>query len=642
MKKYLVSLIFCLMCVTSSLAQNYKTHKVKVGESIETIAKIYMVTPYDIYALNPDAKVDLQPNSIIVIPKSKISPNPTQTEERAVSGYKEHKVKRKETLFSISKRYNVSIEEIKRHNKRLYSENLRKGDKINIPQFQTIVVSNNLENTIKKYKVQPKEGKWRIAYKYGITIADLEELNPKMGDSLQLGEEINVPNIADNEIRNIDSEYGYYTVLPKEGYYRLKLKLGLNQEQLEALNPELLDGGLKVGMVLKVPKDVESAIVLSDVEQTTLISKITNLKTKRIAVMLPFRLHRVDLDSISEAKEILQKDSYMSISLEFHSGVLTALDSAKHLGISTNLDVYDTKARSSEVSKILSNNDFSNYDAVIGPFTADNFDRTAQALKNDNIPVLAAVTTPKKLYSNVYQTIPSGEFLRRTMINYVKSDSLAEHIIIITDSKNKTIGDALKKELTASKQILSRKDKNGNDANYILIDDIEMEVKEGRNIVFLETANEGFVSNVTSMLSALNGFDGELEIEREIILMTTNKNKAFENSNVSNYDLSSLKFHYPSVNRPYDTEEQNGFVKKYKADYGAEPNKYAVRGFDLTMDILLRLSSEDDLYDASNNDIETEYVENKFRYSKKMFGGYYNETGYILRFDDLKIIEVKQ
>jgi hypothetical protein len=322
--------------------------------------------------------------------------------------------------------------------------------------------------------------------------------------------------------------------------------------------------------------------------------------------------------------------------------VLTALDSAKQLGISTQLDVYDTKSRLSEVSRILSNNDFRDYDAVIGPFTADNFDRTAAALKGDNVPVIAAVTTPKKLYSNVFQTIPSSTFLRKLIIDQVKSDSIPRHIIIITDSKNKRIGDALKTEFSSAKQILSRKDEDGNDANYILIDDIELEIKEGLNLVFLETSNEGFVSNVTSMLSALNGLDVELEIEREIILMTTDKNKSFENSNVSNYDLSSLKFQFPSVHRPYNSDTRNSFVRSYKDKYGAEPNKYAVRGFDLAMDVLLRLATENDLYMASETDFETEYVENKFRYSKKLFGGYYNETGYILKYEDLKIVEVKQ
>ena len=48
----------CLLaCI---LAQNYKTHKVKQGETIESIAKQYLVTPFDIYALNPDAKNNLE------------------------------------------------------------------------------------------------------------------------------------------------------------------------------------------------------------------------------------------------------------------------------------------------------------------------------------------------------------------------------------------------------------------------------------------------------------------------------------------------------------------------------------------------------------------------------------------------------
>jgi hypothetical protein len=107
--------------------------------------------------------------------------------------------------------------------------------------------------------------------------------------------------------------------------------------------------------------------------------------------------------------------------------------------------------------------------------------------------------------------------------------------------------------------------------------------------------------------------------------------------------LSNLKFHYPSVNRPYNADSPNGFIKQYKREYGIEPNKYAVRGFDLTLDILLRLASDEDLYIASSNDIETEYLENKFRYAKKLSGGYYNESVYILQYTpDLTIEEAKR
>jgi len=169
------------------------------------------------------------------------------------------------------------------------------------------LVTSITGNTIKKYTVLPKEGKWRVAYKFGITVAELEKLNPEMGESLQLGEEINVPNIANNEEKNVEENYGYYLVLPKEGFFRLKIKLGLTQEELEILNPELVDIGLKEGMILKVPLDVGNTIESEAIERSTLADRLTNFDTKRIAVMLPFRLNRIDLDSVQEVKDMIRK-----------------------------------------------------------------------------------------------------------------------------------------------------------------------------------------------------------------------------------------------------------------------------------------------------------------------------------------------
>lgn len=642
MQKLVITLSFVFLMIFGTSAQDFKTHKVMAGETIESIAKIYRVTPFDIYALNPDAKTQLQLNSILIIPKSRVLETPIRTESKALLNYKSHRVKRRETLYSISKKYNVTIDEIKKYNTRLYSDNLKKGDKINIPRFRTVMVTSNIGNTIRKYKVLPKEGKWRVAYKFGITVLELEQLNPDMGETLLEGQEINVPNIADNEEKAIEEAFGYYKVQPREGFYRLKLKLGLSQSELEALNPELIDSGLKNGMVLKVPLDVENNILNPDVERSVLWDKINNFETKRIAVMLPFRLNRIDLDSVQEVKAMIRREGLLSVSLDFHSGVLMALDSAKQLGLSTKLDVFDTKGQINEVARILRVNDFSYYNAVIGPFTSNNFERASAILKEDNVPIISPVTIPKGLYSNVFQTIPSDELLYKKMVAFVKQDTLPSHMIIISDSQHRARSNALKAEFPHAKQIFSRKDEDGKEAHYIIIEDVEEQFKEGRNIVFLETSNEGFVSNVSSMVNAFNGVDEELEIEREIILMTTNKNKAFDGINISNHDLSKLKFHYPSVNRSYDVDQSNSFVLGYRKKYGAAPNRYVTRGFDLTMDILLRLATAEDLYKASNSDIETEYIENKFRYSKKFFGGYYNEAAYIVRYEDLKIVEVKQ
>lgn len=641
MKTYIFGLLIVLFCSCKLIAQDYKTHKVQKGETIETIAQYYMVTPFDIYALNPDTKTKLSVGTVLIIPESKIK----NTETEPPKTFKIHKVKRKETLYTLSKKYNVSIEDIKKYNPQLYSQNLRRRDKIKIPQFKNNTPKEVLENTLKKYTVLPKEGKWRIAYKFGITVTELDAINPGLADTLQLGQEINVPNIADNEEKAIDETYGYYTVLPKEGFYRLKLKIGLEQEQLEALNPELKGAGLKEGMVLKVPLNSKANLNTISISNKSLVNEISNYETKRLAVMLPFRLQRVDLDSIENAKTLIEKDAYLSLSLDFHSGVLMALDSAKQLGISSRLDVFDTKARVSEVSKLMSENDFSEYDAIIGPVTEDNFDRLAKYLSSDKIPVISPLAKPRRVYTNVFQTIPSEKLLQQSIVEYLKTDSLEKTIIIISDLKHKPINNKLKKEFPLAKQVFSKTDDEGNDGYYILKTDLEKHLEDGRYVVFLETKNEGFVSNVTSMLNAFNGSyqgeDEETNYEREIILYTTNKNKAFQGENVSNTDLSSLQFHYPSVNKIHNKNHFNSFIKAYQNKYKIDPNKYAIRGFDLTLDILLRLAFKANLYEASTTDIETEYTENKFRYNKDVFGGYINEALYIMKYDDLKIVEIK-
>ncbi|MCB0462478.1 MAG: LysM peptidoglycan-binding domain-containing protein [Flavobacteriaceae bacterium] len=648
MKKFLIALSFVLAFCSSALAQNYKTHKVKVGETIEDIAKKYMVTPFDIFALNPDAKTSLQPNAVLIIPESKFLENPVEVEEVQLVGYTSHKVKRKETLYGIAQLYNISVDELKKHNTRLYSENLRKGDKLQIPKYSKVKTTSKLANTIKKYKVLPKEGKWRIAYKFGISVPELEALNPKMSGDLQAGQEINVPNIASNEEKTVEENYSYYTVLKSEGYMTLNRKLGVTQDQLEQLNPELKEGGLKLGMILKVPLDATTNIDLEDVNKTTLAKEITNFNKKRLAVMIPFRLKSIDFDSLSGVKKSVKNDRLLAISLDFHSGVLMALDSAKQLGISTKLDVYDTEASASKLSSIISDNDFSEYDAVIGPFRAKDFDRAANMLKRDNVPMISPLTIPENLYDNVFQTIPSDDLLLKKIVNFVKQDSTPKNIVIISDESHRAISNTLRSELGNAKLIFSRKNKDGKEGFFILGDDVQPFLKEGRNYVFLETNNEGFISNVSSMLKSLNGISIEgtkerpIEVEREIMLLTTKKEDAFEGENISNFDLSNLKFHYPSYNLDYDSERSNSFVKRYKSVYGGLPSRYATRGFDLTMDVLLRLSSADNLYKGADSSIETQYVENKFRYSKKLFGGYYNEAVFIVKYDDLKIVEVKQ
>ncbi|WP_400078630.1 LysM peptidoglycan-binding domain-containing protein [Winogradskyella sp. R77965] len=629
-------LTIILIAFTISLsAQKYVEHKVEAGETIESIAKKYLVTPFDIYALNPDAKRKFQPNTVLIIPNSKIKNEPIEEESRELIGYKKHKVKRKETLYGLSKQYSVTEEEIKKANRFLYSENLKKGDRIQIPKYRTVISKQTLSNTVKKYRVQPKEGKWRIAYKFGITVAELEGLNPQMNEVIQPGDELNVPNVEVDDEKPIEATYSYYEVLPKEGFYRLKVKLGLTQEQLEELNPELKETGLKAGMVLKVPSGTNVAGSLGNVETTNLKGSLKNFETKKLALMMPYQLDKIDVDATEETKDRIKNNKRLSIVLDFHVGVMMALDSAKQLGISTDLKVLDTRNKISATGKLLDDNDFSDYDAVIGPMDGTSFDRVAKTLRRYNVPVIAAMNKPKDVYSNVFQTVPEDKLLRKTMIDFVKADSLKTKVVIISDQSHRTSSEALKSEFTNSHLIFSRMNRKQKekDGFFIYPQDIENIFPAGKTIVFLETNNNSLASSVISMLNA------KIDKRTEIVLMTLNKNKAFEGKNIDNNNLSNLKFHYPSVNKDFDEYKSNSFVRAYRKEYGVSPSKYVARGFDLTLDLLMRLASEDDLYGASSDMIETEYIENKFRYKKSLFGGYVNEAVYIVKYDNLRIVK---
>ena len=88
-----------------------------------------------------------------------------------------HKVKKKETLYSLSKTYNISIETIKEYNPLIDKIGLKRKMKLQIPFFKNKPVVEALPELVnyKKYIVRPKETKWRLAYEYGFKISDLEK-----------------------------------------------------------------------------------------------------------------------------------------------------------------------------------------------------------------------------------------------------------------------------------------------------------------------------------------------------------------------------------------------------------------------------------------------------------------------------------
>ncbi len=624
LKFFIYASVICLFTIScgSTAQPSYKSYAVQQGETVYSIAQDNNISEDIIYNLNPDSRSGLKTNSILILPAKKGEIGPR---DKNIS---EHKVKKRETLYGIAKMYNVSVDDIKKLNKDLYSRGLKRGEILLIPGTP---IDNGIKNPIigappgtVEYTVKPKETKFGIARKYGISIAELEDLNPDLGENLPIGTKLIVPDKKVVDSGEIDTDnFEYYEVKPKEGFYRLKVKFGLTEDEIVALNPYAKDG-LKEGMILKLPKEGGSTSK-EDFEVIDLEKKIDNKRMKNIALMLPFRLMRSASDSTQNDQELLKKDPTLRIALDFYSGALMAAEFAKDKGISVTLNVYDTENSTGKVASIISSNDFKNIDAVIGPLLQQNVEKASALLRDKKIPVFSPLSNRDMAMSpNLFQTLPTNSVLETLMLQYLKEHSTGKNIIVIADSKKQKQREKIKAALPLAQSITPRSD-------YISSAEISPVAREGmENWVILESENPVLVSSVVNVLAAMPS-------NYRIRLFTLNKNDAYEWHEVSSSRLAKLNFTFPSVNRSSPDETYESFRISYKNRYGVIPNRYAIRGFDVTYDVLLRLASEKDIYDAILPENETVYLENKFRYEKSEGRGYCNQAAYILKYDnDLK------
>ena len=262
--------------------------------------------------------------------------------------FERHKVKKKETLYGLARKYNVQIEQIEQYNPLIKKIGLKKRMILQIPVYKKPkpITKASLPDTLSMYLVQPKETKWRLAYRYGITIQELEQYNPDIVSGLKIGQEIIVPKRTETQTLKLEKEFNYYTVKPKEGFYRLEKKLGVAQADLISLNPILQSTGLQEGMILKIPLEQTGDLKIEDdllVEKNDLRDSIPFNSKVTLGLLLPFNANKIEFDSIEKTKTLLKKRNLHTLALDFYSGVVMAVKEAGQLGIEVVLDVVDTQ-----------------------------------------------------------------------------------------------------------------------------------------------------------------------------------------------------------------------------------------------------------------------------------------------------------
>jgi len=624
--KYLIALLFWITILAApAYAQDYRKHTVAKGETVTSIAQKYKVTPYDILRLNPDAKNGLQESSILLIPGLAAKPLTPAKEQPTKVTNTIHEVQPKETVYSISKKYGVTEADLQKANADLLKDGLKAGQQLVIPVKGSGVAAQvkiaEKQETKKNepsyfyHVVEAGETKYGIAKKYGMSLQLLEELNPEVKDTLPLGFKLKLDKrsaITEAEQTSkpaAPAKFTEYTVQPKETFYSIGKATGLTEAEIVALNPEAKDG-LKDGMVLKLPAGSAGTIVTAAPGKSVSLA-LDKSEPKKMAMLIPFYLTRVENDTVKS--KLLRTDKFLNITLDFYAGALIAIDSAKTLGLPLEVIILDSKetAKSSDVGALKGK--LTGADAIVGPFFQNNVESAAAMM--GSIPVISPLSKEQgKPYANLYQSVPPADVQRKTLLDYITSKNA--NVIAITDSKKASSRDFIKAEYPSVK-ILD---------GGITSDKIRALLVAGKtNYVFLDTESITTINGTTKLLA-------EAQATFDIQLAVTEITDKYDNDEVPLARLVGLKTLYASAANDSQTDKQALFIKKFREVNNYEPSQYAIRGFDVTFDVITRLFQKDD-FTTVQQTLSSEQVENKFTYTK-INGGNYNTGVYIMQYSE--------
>lgn len=169
-------------------------------------------------------------------------------------------VQRGDTLWNISKKFDVPIDEIKRLNS-LNSNLLFVGQTLKLPSYETTTDTNIT------YIVQKGDTLYSIAAKNDISVNELKTYNNLTSDNLSIGQELNIPKgtsiitPSENEIIN---EGSVYEVQKGDTLYSIAKKFNTSVDKIKEIN-SIVGDLLTIGMNLLIPTSSLSDIIVHKV-----------------------------------------------------------------------------------------------------------------------------------------------------------------------------------------------------------------------------------------------------------------------------------------------------------------------------------------------------------------------------------------
>ena len=566
---------------------NYFIHKIEKGNTLYSLSRIYETTIDVIIAENPSAELGLSIGEYIKIPVVNAgSSNTTQTE------FHSHVVLEKETLYSLSRMYDVTVKEITDSNPNL-ADGLKAGDTILIPNknislsTETIVPEEAMQSIISlkqdsliTHQVEKGETLYSLSKRYDVSI---------------------------DEIKDVNASFEY----------------------------------VKEGQTIRIPKlkpDWNNSAEYNAVISDSSIQK----KEYKAALFLPFYL---DMNDTSQTHSLVHKaDIYpkSQIAIQFYEGALLAIDSIKKMGHNITLLVYDIENDTIRLNEIFRKPEFHNVDIIIGPLHGLTFDVAAKYANKHKISIVCPVPrTNKVLLSNEYVSKVFSSYTAQMEIvaNYVVTNYPDSHIVVFSSKEENDVALA-KVFLESRKKTLLLKGESFYKPAYtsvfdkIKIDSLKSKLNSKKpNIVIIPSNDQAFVTDIlTKLYSYCNDYS--------ITVFGTSKWEQFDNIDIDY--LHGLKVHYTvPMHLDYEKSSTQEYLEKFKNKYKTEPDKYGVTGFDITFYYLSALCKYGTAFRYHLPEYKRNLVGYSFDFQKTgVESGYENKYSFILKHENYRLISV--
>lgn len=674
MKKRLV-IALAAFIFTSGLAfaqeQNYTSHRVSKGETISKIARENKISVSEILRLNPDAKTGIKEGDVIQVPATKNAgktgttdtPVAKKVEQVADSKRKTHLVQAKETVFGISRLYNVSVQDLYQWNPELERNGLKANSNLFVSPAATTTATDQTANVTvmlpatkavtpvdkaqvgyKEIDIEPRQTLYSLAVEYQTSVQKLMELNPELSEGLKSGQKIKVPttgkSVAEapktSETKPVGSSaqenqaYNTITIEPKQTLFSIAKEYNLSVDELIEMNPDLRKGGLQIGMELNIPSTGGAPVKSTTTEPkwsvepsgafVDLTTSVDRYTAKELVLLLPFNTSRIG-DNINDR---MKTDGFLNMTMDFYLGAKLAIDKATRMGLPLTVKVFDSNEtkNSSDVKRILQGEGISKAEVVIGPFFQSNVDEAVKALPNSDIVLVSPLSNEKANPSpQLVQTMPYGDVLKQALLEYFsKGDS---KITVIVDEKK-----------TSTKRFMQRNYPNIKLIETKELKDIDKTLVAGKNNVFILDSNS--IESALLLTDKLKTRTDKFDIQ----VASFDKSEVFDYGEIKIETLVGLNYTFPSVTRDSETSLDTTFAREYKAQNNAMPNRFAIRGYDVTLDVILRMFQREGF--TGSIGVKSTEIENKFVYSKNPEGTIRNKGVYILQYNNdltVKVVE---